>query len=350
MTTNVGIIGLGRYLPSEMRTNEDVAARTPGVNAEWVGRRTGVLTRHVAAPGEAASDLATPAAEAALSAAELDPAQVSLLVVATTTADEPSPATACRVQAALGAVNAVSFDVNGACAGWLFAVKIARDWLRDNPAGGYAVVIGVEVFSRFLDPDDRATAVIFGDGAAAAVLGPVPDGTGFDEICLGTESDLADAVVVPGGGSRLPASVSTVERREHTIRMDGRAVTQFFRSKFPQLLHDLLADHDLKLDDIDAFACHQANPVLLKAVAAEHGIDQDRLIVVADRIGNIGSGCTPYAIAEAVARGRLRPGSRVILVAFGAGMTWGSALLTWAPDVRLLDAAPAPAARAKESV
>ncbi|MDQ0376062.1 3-oxoacyl-ACP synthase III family protein [Amycolatopsis thermophila] len=338
MSTDVGIIGLGRYLPSEMRTNEDVAARTPGVNAEWVGRRTGVLSRFVAAPGEAASDLAAPAAEAALSAAGLDAAQVDLLVVATTTADEPSPATACRVQAALGAADAVSFDVNGACAGWLFAVKIARDWLRDKPGSGYAVVIGVEVFSRFLDPDDRATAVIFGDGAAAAVLGPVPEGTGFDDIRLGTESALADAVIVPGGGSRLPASTSTVERREHTIRMDGRAVTQFFRSRFPQLLYGLLDDHDLKLGDIDAFACHQANPVLLKAVAAEHGVDPGRLIVVADRIGNIGSGCTPYAIAEAVARDLLQPGSRVILVAFGAGMTFGGALLTWAPGVKLLDA------------
>lgn len=335
MTNDIGILGMGRYLPTEVRTNEDVAARTPGVNADWVTRRTGVLTRHVAAPHEAASDLATPAVRAALEAAGIGPDQIVLLIVATTTPDEPSPATACRVQAAIGAQQAVPFDVNGACAGWLYAAKIAHHWLRHDTRAGYAVVVGVEVFSRFLDPADRATSVIFGDGAAAAVLGPVPEGTGFTDIRLGNDSDLAEAVIMPGGGSRHPASTSTVERRDHTIRMDGRAVTRFFRRTFPDLLEMLLKENGLTIDDVDAFAGHQANPVLLRSVAAEHGITADRLVIVGDRVGNIGSGCTPFAIAEASAKGMLRPGSRVVAIAFGAGMTWGSALLTWSCDANV---------------
>lgn len=332
MTANIGIIGMGRYLPKEVRTNEHIATHTQGVSADWISRRTGIRTRHVAAPHEAASELATPAVRAALTAAGIDADQVRLLVVATTTADEPSPATACRVQAALGAVNAVPFDVNAACAGWLFGARIAHDWLRNQPSPGYAVVVGVEVFSRFLDPADRATTVVFGDGAAAAVLGPAPNGTGFDDIQLGNESSLADAVVVPGGGSRFPASESTVAARQHTIRMDGRAVTRFFEERFPLLLDRLLTPSGLTVSDIDVFACHQANPVLLRSVAAKHGIEAQRLVVVGDRIGNIGAGCTPYAIAEASAEGMLRHGARVVLVAFGAGMTWGSALMTWGAD------------------
>ncbi|WP_231618653.1 3-oxoacyl-ACP synthase III family protein [Nonomuraea sp. SBT364] len=324
----VGVLGTGAHVPEAIRTNEEVAGRA-GVSAEWIAERTGVRRRHVAAPGEAASDLAAHAVRAALRSAGLRPGDLDLLILATSTPDELGPSTACRVQALLGAENAVALDVSAACAGWLFGTRVASDWLRLERPGRHAAVVGVEAYSRFLDDADRGTAVLFADGAGAAVLGTVAAGHGFGPIILGSDGTRAGDVLIPGGGSRLPASHETVERGLHRIHMDGRAVRKFILEIFPLAAAQALRESGLTRDDIALVVTHQPNPVLLRQACAEAGFAPERLVIVADRVGNIGAGALPYALADAHRQGRLRPGDHVLIVAFGAGLTWGSGVLTW---------------------
>ncbi|MFI6684284.1 3-oxoacyl-ACP synthase III family protein [Streptomyces sp. NPDC050485] len=332
----IGIRGMGSYLPRRIRSNEEVARQT-GVTAEWIRERTGVRTRHVAAPDEAASDLAACAVRAAATAAGIDAADISLLICATSTPDELGPSTACRVQALLKAEHAVALDVGAACSGWLFAIKVAHDWLRADRTPRYAAVVGAEAYSKFLDPTDRATSVLFADGAAAAVLGPVGDEEGFQDFDFGSDGTLADTVLIPAGGSRRPADTVTLAAKGHFIQMDGRAVSRFISATFPRLVHESLTRNSLSLSDIDCLIAHQPNPVLLHRLGRELGCDERILVIVGDEVGNIGAASAPYALAAATARHTLGPGDRVLITVFGAGMTWGSALLTWsgAPAVRI---------------
>lgn len=327
----IGVLGAGGYLPAEVRDNEAVGAFA-GVGADWILRRTGVRFRRRAAEHEAASDLAAHAVRAALHAAALDPAELDLLVLATSTPDDLGPSTACRVQALIGARRAVALDVGAACSGWLFGARIAVDWLRSGNAGHRSVtaaVVGVEAYSRFLDPADRGTAVLFGDGAGATVLGPVPAGRGFAPIALGSDGTKADYVSIPAGGSRRPATAATLAEGRHLIRMDGRAVREFALDVFPRTVQETLHRCGLEPADIDLVVSHQPNPVLLAEACAAAGLDRDRLVVTGDRTGNLGAGSIPYTLAAADAAGRLHPGDRVLIIAFGAGMTWGGTVLTW---------------------
>ncbi|WP_155057501.1 3-oxoacyl-ACP synthase III family protein [Streptomyces blattellae] len=324
----IGVLGMGTHLPPTVRTNAEVA-REAGVTAEWISERTGVLKRHVAGPDEAASDLAAHAVRSAAEAADIDVTDIGLLVCATSTPDELGPSTACRIQALTGATGAVALDVSAACSGWLFAAKVAHDWLRGSPEIRYAVVVGVEAYSKFTDPADRGTAVLFADGAAATVLGPVDDSEGFTHFALGSDGALADRVLIPAGGSRLPASAETLTDRSHCIHMDGRVIGRFITDVFPELITDSLDRGGLDVRDVACVVAHQPNPVLLRRLGAELGIPAGRLVVVGDEVGNIGAASTPYALAAAAERNGLRPRDRVLIAVFGAGMTWGSALLTW---------------------
>ncbi|MFJ5231268.1 3-oxoacyl-ACP synthase III family protein [Kitasatospora sp. NPDC088391] len=326
----VGVWGTGRYVPERVRPNAEVAG-TVGVTPEWIAERTGVRQRHVAADGQAASDLAAAAVRRALDSAGVTADRIGLLVCATSTPDELGPATACRVQALVGAAGAVALDVSAACSGWLFGTKVAHDWLRGADGPMLAVVVGVEAYSKFVDPADRATAVLFADGAAATVLGPVEPPGGLGGFRLGSDGTLADRVLIPAGGSRLPADGKTLAAGEHRIRMDGRFVSRFIREAFPRMLHETLRAHGLTVADLDHVITHQPNPVLLHRLAEESGL-ADRMTVVGDLVGNIGAASAPYALATAHAEGRLRPGDLILLTVFGAGMTWGSALLRWSGD------------------
>lgn len=337
----IGVLGMGTHLPPTVRTNAEVA-RHAGVTARWITERTGVRARHVAGPDEAASDLAAEAVRSAAEAAGIGVTDIGLLVCATSTPDELGPSTACRVQARVGARAAVALDVSAACSGWLFAAKVAHDWLRGSPEARYAVVVGVEAYSKFLDPSDRATAVLFADGAAASVLGPVDDPQGFTHFTLGSDGALADRVLIPAGGSRLPATAATLTDGGHRIHMDGRTIGRFITEAFPRLITDALDRGGLGMADIACVVAHQPNPVLLRRIGDDLGIPADRLVVVGDQVGNIGAASTPYALATAAARHGLRPGDRVLIAVFGAGMTWGSALLTWsgAPAIGPVPASP----------
>ncbi|MFI0977424.1 3-oxoacyl-ACP synthase III family protein [Streptomyces sp. NPDC021093] len=340
----IGVLGMGSYLPRRIRTNEEVA-HSAGVTADWISRRTGVRSRHAAAPEEAASDLSAAAVRAAVAAAGIDIDQLDLLIVATSTPDELGPSTACRVQALTGARHAVALDVGAACSGWLFATQVAHNWLTANPSARYAAVVGVEVYSKFLDPADRGTAVLFADGAAASVLGPVAADGGFEGFRLGSDGTGAHHVLIPAGGSRAPASTDTVDALRHRIHMDGRAVRDFIAEIFPVIVRETLTRHRIALDDIDAFIVHQPNPVLLRSLGDRIGIPHDRMAIVGDEVGNIGAASAPYALASAAARGGLPTGGRVLIAVFGAGLTWGGALLRWtgAPSIRI---APTTAGRA----
>ncbi|MFG2005269.1 3-oxoacyl-ACP synthase III family protein [Spirillospora sp. NPDC048911] len=329
----IGVLGTGGYVPDRVRTNEEVAAAA-GVSPEWILERTGVRQRHVAGAAQAASDLAAEAVRAALAQAGLVAGDLDLLVLATSTPDELGPSTACRVQARIGAGNAVALDVAAACSGWVFGTRVARDWLVAEGTGGRAAVVGVEVYSRFLDGRDRGTAVLFADGAAAAVLGPVAAGHGFARITLGSDGTRADDVLIRAGGSRLPASRETLREGLHHIFMDGRAVRDFILEIFPAAAADALRRSGMTPGDIALVVAHQPNPLLLRRACAEAGFAPDRLMVTGDRVGNIGAASLPYALDQAHRQGRLRSGDRVLLVGFGAGLTWGSTVLTWGTGVR----------------
>ena len=339
----IGVLGMGTHLPHRIRTNDEVA-RTVGVSAQWIGERTGVRTRHVAAPEQAASDLAAGAVRAAASAAGIDCRSIDLLLCATSTPDELGPATACRVQALVGAESAVALDVSAACSGWLFAAKVAHDWLRADGSARYAAVVGVEAYSKFVDRADRGTAVLFADGAAAAILGPVAAPHGFSDFVLGSDGTLAGLVLIPAGGSRLPASAETLAGQGHRIRMDGRAVSHFITDVFPRLVHEALDRNGLKVSDVDALIAHQPNPALLRRLGRELGFSDDRVTVIGDAVGNIGAASAPFALATAAAEQRLPTGGLALIVVFGAGMTWGTALLGWSGAPAMLTTSVPPAA------
>lgn len=348
MNAPIGIIGTGSYLPARRRTNAEVA-ELAGVSAEWIAGRTGVLTRHAAAPDEAASDLGAAALKSALAAADLEAEQLDVIVVATSTPDELGPATACRVQALTGARHAVALDVTAACSGWLFGARVARDWLTCDSSARYAAVVGVEAYSKFVDPTDRATASLFGDGAAATLLGPVAEGQGFGAFTLGSDGRYADHAMIAAGGSRLPAPLES-----QYITMNGKGVRDFILDVFPRMLAHALGQGRVTLDDVALVVTHQPNPVLLQQAARDMGVTDSQLVVVGHEVGNIGAANIPYALAKAASEGRLHIGDLVVIIAFGGGVTWGTTLLRWtgasavrvAPTVsRVAPSPPAASAR-----
>jgi 3-oxoacyl-(acyl-carrier-protein) synthase III len=330
--TRVGVIGMGTYLPSQQITNADVA-RSANVSEDWVLRATGIRTRYAAAEREAASDLGLQALKSALAAAGIDSDQLDLIIVATSTPDEMGPATACRIQERVKAQSAVSYDMNAACTGWLFAVNTVRGWFAVHPGAKYAAVITVDTYTKFLNMADRATAALFSDGAVATILTPSPDG-GFEDIRLKSDGTIADSILIAAGGSRMP--VTSDSGRIQQIHMDGRVIRDFAYEVFSPTIQEILRGNGLSLDDIDLVVAHQPNPVLLKRLAKQAGIPSDKLIITGDGVGNIGCACTPYALAVAASQKRIKDGSLLLVVAFGAGMTWGGALLRWtgAPVVR----------------
>ncbi|GAA2157546.1 MULTISPECIES: 3-oxoacyl-ACP synthase III family protein [Glycomyces] len=325
-----GLLGTGAYTPPHIAANPEIAAALR-IDPQRILDSTGIRERRRAAPAQAASDLAAEAARAALAQAACDPADLGLLIVGTSTPDEPAPSTACRVQALIGARRAVAFDIGAACSGYLFGLKIARDWLAADPTHGRALVIGAEVYSRFLDPADRATALLFGDGAGASVLGRVPAGTGIAGVHLGSDGTQADTVLIPAGGSRRPATPDTVREGAHRIRMDAPALRKAIPETFDRALAATLTAHRLTIDDIDLLVPHQPNPRTLRLYADRAGIPHAKLAVIGEHLGNIGAASIPTALTAAEADGRLKPGDRVLLAAVGAGLTWGSALITWNP-------------------
>ncbi|WP_258314643.1 3-oxoacyl-ACP synthase III family protein [Streptomyces sp. Act143] len=334
-STPIGIIATGSYLPATVAHNDEVGAAA-GVTAEWIERKTGIRRRHRAAPHEATSDLAAQAARRALDQAGLTADQITYVVVATSTPDHPQPATAAIVTDLIGARRAAAFDVNSVCSGFMFALTAADRMLRAEPRdasgqGPYALVIGADIYSRILDPADRRTAILFGDGAGAVVLGPVPAGTGGITTSLTTRGDQHRLISVPAGGSRRPASAATVAEGAHWFTMDGRGVRGFVHDNLPAAVHELLAGAGVPARAVRHFVPHQANGVMLAEVWPALGLDTARMHLALAHHGNTGAASVPITLDVAHRRGLFTEGDLTVLSAFGGGMSVGSALFRWAP-------------------
>lgn len=324
----VTVAGTGSYLPERVVTNDAVAAILD-VDAAWVEARTGIHERREAAPGEATSDLAIRAGERAVAASGVPADELDLVVVATSTPDQPIPATASRVQAALGARHAPAFDIDAVCTGFVYGLSLVAASMRGDDRIRSALLVGADTYSRILDRRDRRTAVLFGDGAGAVVLVRTAPGHGIVGTALGADGLLADLVQVPAGGSRLPASAATVADGRHHFTMRGREVRDFVHRTFPAIVTATLGAAGLGLDDVDLVVPHQANGVLLRECAHALGLAPEQLHLTVARYGNTGAASVPVTLDDAVRAGRVAAGDVVLLVAFGGGMTWGGAVLRW---------------------
>ncbi|AOS64754.1 3-oxoacyl-ACP synthase III family protein [Actinoalloteichus hymeniacidonis] len=324
LTTEVGTLGWGCYLPDRLVTNDEVA-RPAGVDASWIERKTGIRLRRRAASHEAASDLATDAARHALAQAGVRAEDLTAIVLATSTPDHPQPPTACLVQERLGATSAAAFDLNAVCSGFVFALGVARDMLAAT--GGLALVIGVDVYSRILDPADRKTAILFGDGAGAAILGPVPGGRGVQAIRLLSTGSENQLIRVPAGGSRIPATEESVRAGQHWFTMDGRGVRDFVEERVPAALTSFLTDSGVAPGEVRHLVTHQANGRMIDELVPRLGLPAAEVHQSVQRYGNTGAASIPITLAEAA--DSIEPGDVVLLAGFGGGMAMGFALLRW---------------------
>jgi 3-oxoacyl-[acyl-carrier-protein] synthase-3 len=320
------IVGTGSQVPERVITNADLE-KIVDTSDQWITERTGMKERHVAAPGEAASDLAVVACEKALAEAKVKAEELDLIVVGTVTGDMLFPSTACILQQRLGAPHAAAFDVSAGCTGFIYGLSVARQFVA---TGAYrtVLVVGVEVLSKITDWTDRSTCVLFGDGAGAAVLrvDTEPD-KGILATYMAADGGGGRHLYMPAGGSRLPASVETVQQRLHTLKMDGNATFKVAVRAMADAVRHLLRQTGLEPDDIKLLIPHQANLRIIDATAKLLKFPSERVFVNIAKYGNTSSATTIIALDEARKAGLVRPGDVVMLVAFGAGLTWGGVLI-----------------------
>jgi 3-oxoacyl-[acyl-carrier-protein] synthase-3 len=325
---SIAIIGTGAYLPSRVLTNAELAPLLR-VDPCWIEDRTGVRQRRVAAPDEATSDLAALAGATALADAGLTGAAVDLIVVATSTPDMPLPATACLVQAKLAVERCPAFDVEAVCAGFLYSLAVARAMMISNPSIRYSLVIGADIYSRILNYSDKRTACLFGDGAGAVVLGRLAGEVGITDVELGADGSMAGYVRIPAGGSRQPVDIAALKAGDHLFTMQGRPVREFVERTFAAMLCRAIVRAGLSLPELNLVVPHQANPRLLEQCAKRAGLAPGQVAITADYLGNTGAASVAITLDAAARQGRIPPGSNVLLMAFGGGMTWASVLTNW---------------------
>ncbi len=321
--TGARILGTGAYLPATVVRNEDLAGL--GCDPDWIVQRTGIRERRHAAPHEATSVMAYEAAARCLDDAGVDPREVDLILLATTTPDMLMPSAACAVQRRLGAV-APAVDLNAACAGFMYALVTGMQFIRTG-CSRRVLVIGSDVMSRIINPSDRKTYPLFGDGAGAVLLGAAREDRGLLAYTLGSEGDDGALLSVPAGGSREPVTPEALAEGRQYLRMDGRAVFKWAVRIVVDAALDVVCHAGLEVDDLDLVVLHQANQRIIDAAAEALGIDRGRVLVNLDRYGNTTAASIPIVLDEARAAGRLQPGAHVLLVGFGAGLTWGAGVL-----------------------
>ncbi|MDD5217338.1 MAG: ketoacyl-ACP synthase III [Candidatus Omnitrophica bacterium] len=323
-----GITGLGAYLPAKVLTNFDLEKMVDTTD-DWIRTRTGIRERRIAAKGQKSSDLGLEAAKQALQNAGLKPADLELIIVATITPDMLFPSTACSIQARLGAACG-AFDMAAACSGFPYALAVSEGLVK---AGLYKhiLVVGAEMLSSFIDWKDRATCVLFGDGAGAAVVSRLDHDSGHGVIAsyLGSDGNQADILQIPGGGSAHPPSEETLKQGLHFLKMQGAEVFKVAVRTMEDAVHEVLRRADLELKDVDWLIPHQANIRILNAVAERLELPPEKVYINVDRYGNMSSASTVVALCEAVSQGLVKKGQIIVLVAFGGGLTWAANVIKW---------------------
>jgi len=327
---NIQIKALGHALPPRVMSNSDLE-KMVDTNNEWIIERTGIKERRIAAKETRTSDLCYDAAAMALQKAGIEAGQLDLIIVATVTPDMPFPATACILQERLEARNAAAFDLGAGCTGFLYALTVAEKFL--STAGyNYILVVASDLLSRITDYSDRNTCVLFGDGAGAAVLARGESPAGIIATYLAADGRGAESLYMPAGGSALPASEQTIRDRLHYIKMNGNEVFRFASQAMAEVSEKLLARAGLDYGDIDVFVPHQANIRIIKTAMKRMHIPEAKTLINIDKFGNMSAASIPVALSMADLEGRIRPGDLVLMVAFGAGLTCGGAIVRWGRD------------------
>jgi 3-oxoacyl-[acyl-carrier-protein] synthase-3 len=321
------IISTGSYLPEKVLTNFDLE-KMVDTSDEWITERTGIKERRIADEGQAASDLACEASKAALNRAGLKADDIDLIIVATVTGDMLFPSTACFLQDKLGALNAVGFDINATCSGFLYSLYIADSLIKSN-MHKKVLVVGTEILSRITDWDDRNTCILFGDGAGAAILEPTEEDRGILSMHINSDGRMWELLHLPGGGSRNPLSVDAFKKKLHYIKMKGNETFKVAVRTLEDLVVKTLEENKLVSSQLTLLIPHQANLRIIQATADRIGIPMDKVIVNLDRYGNTSAASIPIALDEAIRDGRINNGDYILLEAFGGGFTWASVLIKW---------------------
>lgn len=323
------IVGWGMYAPENVVTNDDLAQRID-TSDEWIVQRSGIRQRHIAAADETTSSMSVEAARRALARAGLTPHDLDLIIVATGTPDYHTPPVSSLVQAALGAPMVPAFVVESGCTGFVYAYSVANQFIQ---TGAYRtiLVVGAELLSRFVNWEDRSTCVLFGDAAGAVVIEATDEPCGMESFVLGSDGSLGENIIMRSGGSKKPFSAQSLADNDLYIEMNGREVFKFATRVVGKACQQALDYAGITLDDIDWIIPHQANQRIIEAAARDMGIPLDRFIVNIDRYANTSAASIPLALAEALDAGKIRPTDRLLLVAFGAGLTWGATVVQLAP-------------------
>ncbi len=325
----IKIRGTGSYAPEKILTNADLEKMVE-TNDEWIRTRTGICQRHIASPEQACSDLAERAARQALAMANVDPSELSAIIVATISPDHVFPSTACLLQHRLGATRAFGFDLEAACSGLLYSLETARGLMSVNPKYRYVLVIGAEKLSALVNWEDRNTCVLFGDGASALLLENCPDEEdSFLATDLGADGNSLDILSLPAGGSRNPASVQTVTDKMHYIHMAGRDVFKLAVNAMVGSCRKVLEEANVSIDQVRWLIPHQANERIMKAVAQRLPLEEERVFMNIGKYGNTSAASIGICIDEMMRSGQVEKGDYVLLTAFGGGLTWGAILIKW---------------------
>lgn len=322
-----GILGTGRSYPEGVLTNADLE-KIVETSDEWITTRTGIKQRRKAAPGEYTSQFATRASQQAIERAGIDANDVDLILCATVTPDQILPSTACLIQAELGANKAAAMDIVAACSGFVYGVTIAEPMIRSGQIK-YALVIGAELLTRYVDYSDRSTCVLFGDGAGAAILGPVEGDRGVLAAKIRSDGRYEEQLYAPGGGTKGGFTADTIARGDHFFKMKGNEVFKVAVRSMNDISRQVLCEAGLQTEDIDLFIPHQANQRITEAVANQLKVDMSRVYSNIARTGNTSSASIPICLDECVETDRIKPGDNVLMASFGGGFTWGAIALRW---------------------
>lgn len=326
MTDKIGILGVGSFLPDKVLSNFDLELMVD-TSDEWIKERTGISFRRIAEKNITTSDMAYEASKEALKMANLKPEEIDLIIGATVTPDMLFPSSACLVQQKLKAKNAACFDLSAGCTGFIYALVCAYEFIKSGMYNN-VLIFGSETLSRIVDWEDRNTCVLFGDGAGACVIGRVNEG-GIIYKLLGADGTKSELLYIPAGGSKEPATIDTVRDRKHYIKMNGKEVFRFAVSIIEEMVKRITKESGCQVEEVDYFLPHQANMRIIDSAFRKLNIPMDKVIVNLDKYGNMSAASIPVALDEVVKSGKVKKNDKIMLLGFGAGLTWGGVLIEW---------------------